>query len=189
MSKRGSLAGFGHSTDRTPDDFYETPPGFTQELLHRQRFHSHIWEPAAGKGAISRVLAANDYQVLSTDINPLVPNVRKADFFDLSYRDYDIITNPPYKLIVPFTTRAFRLCHRKLAMVMFLTGLESKSRYYAIWTKLPVSHIYLSPRYHHIRQKGILKHSQVSHIWVVFDKGHEGPPSFEWFPDVIYKTG
>jgi hypothetical protein len=30
--------------------------------------------------------------------------------------------------------------------------------------------------------------SQFSHIWVVFDKGYVGPPTFEWFPDEIYRS-
>ena len=118
----------------------------------------------------------------------MAPGIEETDFFTLHELGYDIITNPPYKMIIPFVTHGFNLCHQKMAMVMYLTGLESKIRYYGIWNKYPVSHIYLTPRYHHIRQLGVLKHSQASHIWAVFDKGHVGPPAFAWFPDVIYKT-
>lgn len=188
MSRRGSLAGMGNSQDRALADFYETPTGFVDELLRRERFHHKVWEPAAGAGAISAVLLSQGYQVLSTDLYPRADGIRQANFFDLEQRGYDIITNPPYKQLIDFAVHGFQLCHRKLALVMYLTGLESKSRYHAIWQRFPVSHIYLTPRYHHIRQNGVLKHSQVSHIWVVFDKGHIGSPTFDWFPDVIYKT-
>ena len=52
---KGSIAS-GTSKDRDKLDFYETPQGFTREMLKRQKFYHKVWEPAAGAGAISDVL-------------------------------------------------------------------------------------------------------------------------------------
>jgi hypothetical protein len=182
---KGSISN-GTSQHRDVDDFYETPSGFTRALLKRQSFYKRIWEPAAGTGAISNVLLAAGYKVLSTDLFPRAEQVSEADFFNTSYKGYDIITNPPFKLLIPFVIRGFKLCHQKLALVMPISGLNSSSRYQAIWSKLPVSNIYLSGRYQKVMSARGLISSQFSHIWVVFDRGHEGPPTFEWLPDVIY---
>lgn len=189
---KGSIAN-GTSELRDSLDFYETPQGFTAELLSRQQFHHRVWEPTAGAGAISDVLSQNGYEVLATDINPQHPTVAKADFFDdehigplMKKGPMDIVANPPFSLTIPFTVRAFELCHRKLAMVLPISGLNSSSRYQAVWSRLPVSNIYLAGRYQRVKSSRGVIPSQYTHIWVMFDKQHRGPPVFEWFPDVIY---
>ena len=182
---KGSICnGTGDKRDAT--DFYETPSGFTAELLRREKFHHKIWECAAGAGAISKVLHNFGYQVLSTDLEPRSPLVSKADFFEMEARGYDIVTNPPFKLLIPFAVRGFKLCHRKMALCMYISGLNSSSRYQSIWSKFPVSRIMLAGRYQQINSTRGLISSQCSHIWVVFDKAHQGKPTFEWFPDVVY---
>lgn len=183
---KGSISN-GNSENRDPLDFYETPQEFTRELLRRHKFHAKVWEPAAGKGAISEVLRKAKYTVLSTDVNPLAPGIRPLDFLSATRTGYDIVTNPPFKLMVPFILKAYELCHRKVAMVMPISGLNSSGRYEAVWSKLPVSHIYLAGRYQQVKSARGLISSQYTHIWVVFDKKHSGSARFEWFPNVIYR--
>jgi hypothetical protein len=147
-----------------------------------------VWEPAAGAGAVSDVLRAHGYDVVATDIRPRAPGIAAADFFAVCRSGFDIVTNPPFRLLVPFTLRGFELCHRKMALVMPVSGLNSSRRYQALWSRLPVSRIYLAPRYQVVRSARGLIGSQFTHIWAVFDKGHDGPPIFKWFPDVIYRS-
>ncbi len=54
--------------DRRCRDFYATPNWVTEALLQRFPFRGSIWEPCCGAGAMSTVLAAHGYQVVSTDI-------------------------------------------------------------------------------------------------------------------------
>jgi hypothetical protein len=54
-----------HRRDR---DYYATPNWVTEALLHHIRFRGPIWEPCCGAGAVSTVLAAHGYEVISTDI-------------------------------------------------------------------------------------------------------------------------
>jgi hypothetical protein len=82
---------------RAAYEFYPTPPEATRALLSVESFEGDIWEPACGDGAISKVLKASGYQVVSTDLidrgygagghNFLKSNTPLAK---------NIITNPPY---------------------------------------------------------------------------------------------
>jgi hypothetical protein len=183
---KGSIAN-GTSELRDATDFYETPRSFTVELLKRVQFHSLVWEPGAGAGAIGDVLTANGYDVLETDILPRHERVQEEDFLTATRTGRDIITNPPFKLMVPFAQKAWELCEQKFAFVMPISGLNSSGRYQAIWSRMKVSRIILSGRYQHVMSARGEIPSQFTHIWVVFDKGHEGPTEFEWLPDVVYK--
>ncbi len=54
---------------RQKDDFYPTPPEATKALLEVERFDSLVWEPAAGDGAIAKVLADHGYGVVASDLH------------------------------------------------------------------------------------------------------------------------
>jgi hypothetical protein len=183
---KGSIAN-GTSGLRDATDFYETPRSFTKALLDRIQFHSSVWEPGAGAGAIGDVLSSEGYNVVETDIVPRNERVLEEDFLTSERTGMDIITNPPFKLMIPFAEQAWKLCHRKFAFVMPISGLNSSSRYQAIWSKMKVSNIILSGRYQHVMSARGEIPSQFTHIWAVFDKEHTGPTQFEWLPDVVYK--
>lgn len=53
---------------RVPHDFYPTPPEAVRALLSVEAFEGSIWEPACGDGAISKVLLAAGFDVVSTDL-------------------------------------------------------------------------------------------------------------------------
>jgi hypothetical protein len=183
---KGSIAS-GTSDKRCVNDFYATPPGFTLELLTLEVFSTDIWEPAAGDGAISKVLRSQGYNVLETDLYPRASGIVVEDFLRSDRTGYDIITNPPFKFIVPFLEQSMRLCNRKFAVVLPISGLNSSKRYQAIWSKMPISKILLSGRYQHVRgDRGTIP-SMFTHIWAIFDKEYVGPPTFHWTPDVVYK--
>jgi hypothetical protein len=183
---KGSIAN-GTSADRCPDDFYATPKEFVRELLRREKFSETVWEPAAGDGAIGDVLVESGYRVIETDLTPRHPRVVAVDFLtQTTSRGADIITNPPFKLMCEFLEKSWELAHRKFALVMPISGLNSSRRYKAAWGHMPVSSIYLAPRYQHIRSdRGVIP-SQFTHIWVVVDREHLGPAQFHWLPNVVY---
>jgi hypothetical protein len=49
-------------------DLYETPAVATQALLRVETLPKLVWEPAAGRGAISRVLRNAGYLVIEQDL-------------------------------------------------------------------------------------------------------------------------
>ena len=49
-------------------DLYETPSVAVEALLRVEQLPHCIWEPAAGKGAIVRVLRGHGHSVITSDI-------------------------------------------------------------------------------------------------------------------------
>lgn len=81
---------------RVPYDFYPTPPEGTRALLSVERFAGSIWEPACGNGAISKVLLAAGYNVVSTDLIHRGFGTGGINFLtQTSTRGRNIITNRP----------------------------------------------------------------------------------------------
>lgn len=95
------------------DDFYETPACVSHALLRAGEPllspGAVIWEPAAGCGAVSRVLAAAGFRVVSSDLiaYPDADSGIRApvDFLLELATPADvtvIVTNPPYLLVDAF---------------------------------------------------------------------------------------
>lgn len=96
---------------RMKNEAYYTPPHAVHSLLafdNEVRVLSHlgrkleIWEPAAGRGDISTVLAKSGRTVFSSDFTPpekLLCPVARLNFLSSSGpagKPYAIVTNPPY---------------------------------------------------------------------------------------------
>ena len=126
---RGSISD-GTSKNRDKNDFYETPQDFTRELLKRVDFHNEIWEPTCGNGALTSVLEEHDYRVFSSDLVARDYPCEQLDFLtQAGPTNMDIVANPPFKLLPQFLKQSHRLCHRKFALVMPISGLNSSRRW------------------------------------------------------------
>ena len=104
--------------ERRPDDFYPTPPWVTHALLNSVKLRGDVWEPACGDGAISEVLLAHGYLVVSSDIAARGYGMAGRDFLaedlihPLGWRrvPLTIFTNPPYgELAKAFIEHALNL--------------------------------------------------------------------------------
>lgn len=101
--------GYERSTEapREAHDFYPTPPDVTRALLsvEGQRIaevaqDKHIWEPAAGDGAMVREFLSLGFTVITSDIIDRGCGADMVDFLTATRRPADVlITNPPYNLI------------------------------------------------------------------------------------------
>lgn len=85
------------------DDLYETPACATKTLLRVEHVPMFVWEPCAGRGAISDILRDYGRTVIASDLNahsdaaPYIETHR--DFLmETQPRASTIVTNPPYKL-------------------------------------------------------------------------------------------
>lgn len=113
-----------HALKPRKDDLYETPACCT-EAGHRHgvfSFATHpgsagpVWEPCAGRGAISRVLRGFGYGVIAQDLvaHPGADPDIKAGIDFLMERQAPagtscIITNPPFKLADEFIRHGLTL--------------------------------------------------------------------------------
>lgn len=124
------------------DHFYATPPEPTIALL--RHYHSaipkRVWSPACGDGGISKVLAANGYTVLSSDIIHRGYGFGGIDFLtfpsDALNHKWAIIENPPFKHAAEFIVKAHELEAPFLALYLKQTFWNAASRL-DLWRKHP----------------------------------------------------
>lgn len=80
-------------------DFYATPTWVTEALLRHIPLRGPVWEPCCGDGAMSRVLAGQGHDVVSTDIADRGFGRPGVDFLACAAAPHgcrSIVTNPPY---------------------------------------------------------------------------------------------
>jgi len=167
--------------------------GSPEALLQRFQFRGPIWEPCCGAGAMSSVLAAHDYKVVSTDIADCGFGTPGVDFLaSRSVRDgcRSIITNPPYgeadihegqprssKAMLDFLRHALTLTatvHGQLALLVRLQWIAGR-RVAEVVTTAPFAAVLVLTR--RIQWFDMGEHTnagQHHHAWVVFDHAH--PP-------------
>jgi hypothetical protein len=167
---------------RERDDFYVTPAHATWSLLRREQFGGTIWEPACGDGAISRVLQAAGYEVLSTD---LIDRGYGAvlDFLTSHQVVKNIVSNPPYKLAEAFVRKALESTTYKVAMLLKLTFLESQSRY-RLFQETPPKRVYVFSKRLSLYRGGVENRGggTTAFAWFVWEHGHVKETTLQVIP-------
>jgi hypothetical protein len=183
--------------ERKGRDFYATPAWVTEALLRHVRFRGPIWEPCCGTGAMSTVLTAHGYEVVSTDIADRGFGEAGVDFFHrtvLPSRCRCIVTNPPYgdtgshvgqekssAAMLRFVRHAISLAEAADGQLALLVRLQwiagrraaelmSAARFSAVIT--------LMQRIRWFDMGADTNTAQHHHAWVVFDQNHpkDQPP-------------
>jgi hypothetical protein len=94
----------------TGPDFYPTPAWATHALCEHETFEGAIWEPCCGDGAMSRVLKARGYSVVSTDLHDRGYGLPDMDFLKADVEDVpNIVTNPPFGIAEAVIDKALSL--------------------------------------------------------------------------------
>ena len=113
MPKKTPQAFVDSGYEREENDRYWTRPDYTATLIPHladvglyPRYENPVWECAAGRGDMSKVLSKAGFRVRASDIDPKAFGILKADFLALDFKDKEvrkkygesvaIITNPPY---------------------------------------------------------------------------------------------
>ncbi|MHB2265016.1 SAM-dependent methyltransferase [Aliihoeflea sp. PC F10.4] len=179
------------------DNFYETPVEATRALLALESFGLEIWEPACGKGAISRVLEDAGYEVFLSDLidrettDRLGEMQRIGDFRQIDRAgavavgmDHrcDIVTNPPYgEALNSFVAHALREHRpRKMALLLnlnFLCGFEDPERCFAMDENPPARvHVFTRrlPMMHRDGWEGSKVSSSMNTAWFVWELDADG---------------
>ena len=116
------------------DDLYETPASAIRTLIRNEKLPHDIWEPCAGRGAISRELIAAGHRVIRQDL-VAYPGADDGitsgiDFLMETKAPLGvscIVTNPPYKLADQFIRHGISLgCD--VVVLLRLMALEGTSR-------------------------------------------------------------
>jgi hypothetical protein len=171
------------------DDVYETPAVAVEALLRVEALPHHLWEPAAGRGAIVSVLRAAGHAVLASDLVDYgePTHFARRDFLmeRLPAKVEAIITNPPFKLADEFVAHALDLCPRvymllRLAFYEAGTGKQWKHRLRKrVLDEIPPVRIHVFrgrlPMMHRAGWDGPRASSATPFAWFVWNRAHLGP--------------
>lgn len=129
-----------HSMELRGPDLYPTPAPLTRALLSIISIDPHdgpIWEPAAGRADMARIIADGGYDCIATDKHDYgVPDqvLIGHDFFEQSgppqledQKCKTIITNPPFSHAAEFVRHGLTLCENVFVLAR-LGFLEGKAR-------------------------------------------------------------
>jgi hypothetical protein len=169
-----------HSFAERGLDLYETPGVAVEALLRVEQLPRRIWEPAAGKGAIVRVLRDHGHEVIASDIYDYGELDFVADFLAQGQMPVDcncVLTNPPYQKVEPFVARALELSPL-VAMLLRLAFLESERRCGILENRgLARVHVFRKrlPMMHRDLWAGRKANSGMAFAWMVWDRDYTGP--------------
>ena len=172
------------------DDLYETPAVAVEALLRVEPLPHHLWEPAAGRGAIVNVLRAAGHAVLASDLVDYgePTHFARRDFLMERLPDEveAIITNPPFKLVNEFVAHALDLCPCAIMLLRYAfyeagTGKQRTHRLRKrVLDEIPPAQIYVFrdrlPMMHRDGWTGAkLKQANTAYAWFVWNRAHTGP--------------
>ena len=167
------------------NDCYSTPPVAVDALLRVEDLPYRIWEPAAGRGAIVRVLREAGHVVTASDIIHYdFPLDFEGDFLKLTKAPPGtelILTNPPFMHATEFVEQALSLCPRVI-MLARLAFLESRRRCGILDTgMLAAVHVFIErlPFLHRDGWTGPRASSAIPFAWFVFDRNHQGSATID----------
>jgi len=174
-------------------DLYETPAPATETLLRVEKIPHCILEPAAGRGAITRVLQAHDHQVISSDIHDYgFPLHFVGDFLQQKQMPPGcncILTNPPYYAVEDFVAHALELSPLvimllRLAFFEAGSGAHRKHKLRAhVLDGIPPARIHVFrrrlPMMHRDLWAGRKANSGMAFSWWIWDRNHTGPTTID----------
>lgn len=171
---------------RQKDDFYPTPERATKALLSVETFNGPVWEPACGDGAISKLFEEHGHRVVSSDLVDRGYGESRIDFLmEYTSRAPNIVTNPPFKLAVPFVRHSLKLTTGKVAMLLKIAFLEGQERA-ALFKESPLARVHVfSQRLAFVpggstEARKLDGGGMMAFAWFVWEHGYTGPPQLGW---------
>jgi hypothetical protein len=173
-----------HTYDERGFDLYETPAVAVEALLRVEQIPHRIWEPAAGRGAIVRVLRDHGHAVIASDIHNYGNLLFVSDFLAqerLPAGCEAIVTNPPFRLAEEFVAHALELAPLVI-MLLRLAFLESERRCRILEGRgLARVHVFRKrlPMMHRDQWVGRKANSGMAFAFFVCDRNHKGPTTID----------
>jgi hypothetical protein len=170
-------------------DAYFSPLQAVTSLLHLEASHLpyHIWEPAAGNGAIVRPFAEAGYQVVASDVADygLDGCQTGVDYLSAPAQPgvEGVVTNPPYRLAAAFAEKALQEVPY-VALLLRTNFLESTTRL-PFFRKYPPARFWISsprlPMMHRYGWQGRQAPSNTCHAWFIWDAQARQKRILDWF--------
>ncbi len=181
-----NLGASNHSIgERQSEDYYATEPKAAELLLEIIPELNNIWECACGEGHLAKVFNSAGKLAKATDlIDRGYGDVENFLLCSESYRNGDIVTNPPYIYAQQFVEHALSLVDTGRYVCMFLKVLflEGKARK-KLFNQYPPKTVYISSSRINCAKNGDFKSytsSAIAYAWFVWLKGYQGKTIVEW---------
>jgi hypothetical protein len=161
-------------------DLYETPAVAVEALLRVEQIPHCIWEPAAGKGAIVRVLRNRGHAVIASDIHDYGGLHFVGDFLTQERMPAGcgaIVTNPPFRIAEQFVAHALELAPL-VVLLLRLAFLESERRCNILENRgLARVHVFRKrlPMMNRDGWQGPKANSGMAFCWMAWERGYVGP--------------
>ena len=171
--------------ERQSEDYYATDPLAGELLLEILPELNNIWECACGEGHLAKVFNSAGKLAKATDlIDRGYGDVENFLLCSESYRNGDIVTNPPYIYAQQFVEHALCLVDTGRYVCMFLKVLflEGKARK-KLFSQYPPKTVYISSSRINCAKNGDFKSytsSAIAYAWFVWLKGFQGKTVIEW---------
>lgn len=171
--------------ERQSEDYYATDPLAGELLLETLPELDNIWECACGEGHLAKVFNSAGKLAKATDlIDRGYGDVENFLLCSESYRNGDIVTNPPYIYAQQFVEHALSLVDTGRYVCMFLKVLflEGKARK-KLFNQYPPKTVYISSSRINCAKNGDFKSytsSAIAYAWFVWLKGYQGKTIVEW---------
>lgn len=141
---------FSDAPPREENDFYPTPPEPTRALLFAEKERlsgiGHVWEPAAGDGAMARELRAIGLNVSCSDLIDRSAGAEIRSFYDFQAPMAPaIVTNPPFSECnsgewIRHAIGRLGVEYMALLLPFNWPGAESRA---GLWSRYPPARVYL----------------------------------------------
>jgi hypothetical protein len=164
-------------------DLYETPAPAVEALLRVERLPHGVWEPAAGRGAIVRVLRDRGHSVIASDIvDHGFPLHFVGDFLTRTKAPVGteaIVTNPAFGLAVPFVAHALELAPLVILLLRWAFYEGHRKRRIQILEHSGLARIHLFRRrldhMHRAEWTGPKARPRQALAWFCWQRGYGGP--------------
>lgn len=150
MKPEGGMAVMAaRQSDPRALDLFPTPPWATRALFYEVIGAAGlqgktVWEPAAGLGTMSEVIAEFAHTVVASDVHDygkghLIGSFvgEGADVIQVSGQVDWVITNPPFNLALEFVQRGLEVASVGVAVLVRSVWSEGGERYRELFSKTP----------------------------------------------------
>jgi hypothetical protein len=189
LAKAARMGNGRDHLNQHPDGYHPTPPRGARALLARESFKGVLWECACGDGAISKILEAAGFEVVSTDLVDRGYGRGGHDFLANNTMLADhIITNPPYGpvrgLSARFVEHALTRIRPGGTVCMLLrTNWEAPRAHRHLMARCCRKYTFSRRlELHRGGYTGKRRSPQLDVSWYVFSNEHAGPTQTEVLP-------
>lgn len=171
---------------------YFTEPWITKELCKHVDLRGPIWEPACGRGDMTKELCAQGYYVFASDLydHGFVDDTYQIDFLDqrrVHFSCQSIVTNPPFLngMAERFVRHALGLMNHPQGMVCMLLRHEfdcaaGRVDLFTEWPFRIKLVLTRRPRWDWWEREKPQASPRHNFAWFIWDFEHKGPPELRY---------